>query len=320
MGHLSVSDKQYTGVFSGIKARLERNRLGELLVQHGVLAPADLKLALAGARSRNVTLGRYLLQTDQVSAFAIRRALTEQFMLRVMIASATIVLSIASFGLAKQANASGITDVPARMAFTQAAFEPVASFPKLFDSTEKRSTSLSAFTKWTGMFEKFDVSMSTSHGQAKMHEFLRDLEPLRDLSLEQMVVGVNDLMNRVAYVTDQTNYGKSDYWATPIEFLTRGGDCEDYAIAKYTALRILGVPEERMRLAIVQDLQKNIPHAILVVYTDNGAVILDNQIKTAIRADNVKHYKPIFSINRTAWWLHTKPENGNVTVVASAAR
>lgn len=320
MGHLSVNEKKYTGVFSRIKTRLERNRLGELLVQNGALAPGDLKLALAGARARNVTLGCYLVQTQQVSTFAVRRALTEQFMLRFMMAASTILISMGGAGMAKQAYAANIVDVPARMAFTQAAFEPVAAFPKLFDSTEKRSASLTAFTKWTGMFDKFDAAMNTSHGQVKMQEFLEELKPMRGLALEQMVVRVNDLLNRVAYVSDQTNYGASDYWATPIEFLTRGGDCEDYAIAKYTALRILGVPEERMRLAIVQDLQKNIPHAVLVVYTDSGAVILDNQIKTAMRADNIKHYKPIFSINRTAWWLHTKPAKGNVTVVASAAR
>ena len=74
-----------------------------------------------------------------------------------------------------------------------------------------------------------------------------------------------------------------------------------------------------VRIAIVQDLQKNIPHAVLVVYTDQGSMILDNQIKTAIDSNRVSHYKPIFSINQNAWWLHTAPK-GNVTVVASAAR
>lgn len=320
MSQIPMNEKQYHGVFSRIKTRLERNRLGELLVQRGVLAPSDLKLALAGARQENLTLGRYLVLNNQVSQFAIRRALTEQFMLRFMTAAITVFISMTSFGMTKQAHASSIKDVPARMAFTQAAFAPVASFPKLFGSSEKRSTSLTAFTKWTDMFEKFDASMNSSYGQAKMQDFLQDLAAFRDMPLDQMAANVNTLLNRVAYVSDQANYGKSDYWATPIEFLTRGGDCEDYAIAKYTALRILGVPEERMRLAIVQDLQKNIPHAVLIVYTDNGPLVLDNQIKTAKRADAIAHYKPIFSINRSAWWLHTKPAGGNVTVVASAAR
>jgi predicted transglutaminase-like cysteine proteinase len=57
----------------------------------------------------------------------------------------------------------------------------------------------------------------------------------------------------------------------------------------------------------------------LIVYTDNGAMLLDNQIKRAVKADSVRHYKPIFSINQNAWWLHTAPK-GNVTVVASASR
>ncbi len=318
MGQPSVNDKKYSGIFSSIKTRLERNRLGELLVQDGLLAPADLKLALAGARNSNLTLGRYLVLNNQVSSFAIRKALAEQFMLRLMTTAITVFISMSSLGVTK-AQASNIKDVPARVAFTQAAFSPVASFPRLFGSTEKRSGSLTAFTKWTDMFEKFDVAMNTSHGQEKMQDFLKDLSAFKGQPLDQMVSNVNTLLNKVRYVSDNTNYGKSDYWATPIEFLMRGGDCEDYAIAKYTALRILGVPEDRMRLAIVQDMQKNIPHAILIVYTDNGAMILDNQLSTTPKAESIAHYKPIFSINRTAWWLHTKPA-GDVTVVASAAR
>ncbi len=309
----------HTGIFSKIKSRLERNRLGEILVQDGLLAPADLRLALAGARAQNLTLGRYLVLTEQVSAFAVRKALTEQFMLRFMTAAITVFISMTGMGMAKQAHASNIKDVPARVAFTEAAFSPIASFPRVFDSSEKRSGSLTAFTKWTDMFDKFDAALNTASGQEKMQDFLRQLSVYRGQSLDDMATGVNALLNQVRYVSDNTNYGKSDYWATPIEFLMRGGDCEDYAIAKYTALRILGVPEERMRLMILQDMQKNIPHAVLVVYTDNGAMILDNQIKTATKADKITHYKPIFSINRTAWWLHTKPA-GNVTVVASAAR
>ncbi len=82
---------------------------------------------------------------------------------------------------------------------------------------------------------------------------------------------------------------------------------------------MLGVPESRLRIAIVQDMKKNIPHAILVVYTDKGPMILDNQIKSAVNAERISHYKPIFTINQDAWWLHTAPK-GDVTVVASAAR
>lgn len=318
MGQFQVSKQRQTGIFSAIKTRLHRNRLGELLVLSGALPAHELKPALAGARASGMTLGRYLIAEQKISAFAVRRALTEQFMLRVLTAAVTIFVSMAC--LTGKANAASIKDVPARIAVTDVVFSPATSFPKLFGSSEKRSTSLSAFTKWTDMFERFDTALNSSYGQQKMRDFMTQITAFKDLPMDDMVVRVNALLNRVAYVNDNVNYGKSDYWATPIEFLTSGGDCEDYAIAKYTALRMLGVPEERLRLAIVQDLQKNIPHAVLIVYTDNGAMILDNQIKQAIRADNVSHYKPIFSINRTAWWLHSKPDNTDVTVVASASR
>lgn len=92
------------------------------------------------------------------------------------------------------------------------------------------------------------------------------------------------------------------------------GDCEDYAISKYASLRALGVPEDRMRIVILQDTAKNIPHAILAVYADNGILILDNQIKTVKRDTEISNYRPIYSINRQGWWLH----KSSGTVLASA--
>jgi predicted transglutaminase-like cysteine proteinase len=68
---------------------------------------------------------------------------------------------------------------------------------------------------------------------------------------------------------------------------------------------MLGVPEERLRVAIVHDNLKNIAHAILIVYTDGGAIILDNQEKSVLDGQRAGRYRPIYSINRTAWWLHT---------------
>jgi predicted transglutaminase-like cysteine proteinase len=95
-----------------------------------------------------------------------------------------------------------------------------------------------------------------------------------------------------------------DYWATPIEFLTRGGDCEDYAIAKYASLRALGFSADQLRVAIVQDKIKNVPHAILIIYSDAGNFVLDNQNKQVEPIEAVNRYQPIFSINSTSWWLH----------------
>ena len=75
---------------------------------------------------------------------------------------------------------------------------------------------------------------------------------------------------------------------------------------------------EELKKDIVKDMQKNLPHAILIVYTESGPMVLDNQIKRMTPSREVSHYKPIFSINRTAWWLHTDTER-NPTQIASAA-
>ena len=61
---------------------------------------------------------------------------------------------------------------------------------------------------------------------------------------------------------------------------------------------------QTMRLAIVQDTWKGIPHAILIVYTTDGAKFLDNQYRDVKNVAGFDRYKPVYSINRTGWWRH----------------
>jgi predicted transglutaminase-like cysteine proteinase len=305
------------GVLRGIKARLDKNRLGELLVMGGALSQQELSYALAEQRATNTPLGRLLLQQQRIRRHDLYRALAQQWGMRVMMTAMTIAITITAFGI-RPARAESIRDVPSQVSLVSvanAAFAPVGYYPALFGSEERKSGNLKPFTKWTSMFERFDASMTTQQGRNVIDDMKRDLNALQGQPLRVMAQKVDELYNRVAYIEDSKNWGKSDYWGTPVEFLTRGGDCEDYAITKYTALRALGVPEERLRIAIVHDIQKNVPHAILIVYADEGAMILDNQSKITKFADNVSNYRPIFSINRQGWWLHSKPKE---TILASA--
>ncbi len=317
--NIKSSQQTHRGVLSRLKARLKKNRLGELLVLEGSLSPLELKSALDKSRENGQQLGHYLVNNQLVTKNVIRRTLAEQMMIRCMMAGVAVFISFASFGAAKQARAGQVLDVPGKISLVQNSIQKATYHPNLFGSTEKRSSSLSAFTKWTTMFNRFDRQLSSAQGESAIGQLKQNLQSLRNLPLNQMATQVNNMMNAKRYVTDNANYGKTDYWATPVEFFARGGDCEDFAIAKYTALRMLGVPENRLRIAIVQDLQKNVPHAILIVYTDQGAMLLDNQIKSAVNVSSVRHYKPIFSINQNAWWLHTKTGDG-LTRVASSSR
>lgn len=300
-----------------LKGYLDRNRLGELLVLSGAITPHELRYALIRQRATNTPLGRVLVQEDLIRRRQLYSALAHQWTLRILTAGVTLTISMSTFGV-KQARAGSIGDIPAQLNLVNvanAAFTPVAYYPPLLGSSERMSSNLKPFTKWTQMFDRFQASMDSSEGRREAAVLRNKLDPIRGQPLRVMVERVNTMMNAVPYIEDSKNWGRSDYWETPVEFLSRGGDCEDFAIAKYVSLRALGVPEERLRVAIVKDILKGVPHAVLIVYTDDGAVVLDNQSKDVRAASALEgRYKPIFSINREGWWLHSAPRD---TVVAS---
>ena len=91
---------------------------------------------------------------------------------------------------------------------------------------------------------------------------------------------INVYFDRVRYMTDIAHWGMDDYWATPAEFIaSNGGDCEDYAISKYFALKELGVPITRLRITYVTTtLIKEGAHMVLAYYAtpQSDPLILDN--------------------------------------------
>lgn len=178
--------------------------------------------------------------------------------------------------------------------------------PSFFNSREVRSTDISRFKKWNGALQRYaaEDDRSGSGNTGQWHAFL---ESIRTSSKMQQLSAVNDFMNSRRYITDDRNWGTNDYWASPAEFLERSaGDCEDYAIAKFMSLQILGWSDDELRIVAVKDLQKGIGHAVVVAFLDGRALVLDNQSETILQADEVSHYQPVYSINTTSWWLHRR--------------
>lgn len=313
------------GFLRGINNYMRRNRVGELLVAHGKVTPAELKSALALQKEKGIPLGKVLIAHGLISQRELQFALATQSALRMAIAIITIFSSL-SLTSSRQAMAGGLKEIPKSIsvAFDTASASSMSGAvvrgASLFNTGERASTDMSSFTKWSSMFERFSMEVNNGSSDEVVQKWRSNLAAFQGLPLEQMANKVNNLMNQIRYIGDKRNWGKSDYWETPVEFLTYGGDCEDFAIAKYISLRALGVPDRAMRVAIVKDMQKGIPHAILIVYTQSGPMVLDNQIKQMTEASEIAHYKPIFSINRTAWWLHTESNSSNPTQIASAAR
>lgn len=306
----SMSNSRPSGILQQLKALIDRRRLGELLVTTGLIAPRDLRAALYEQKVTGEALGQIFIRRGLVRRHQLAMVLVRQHVLRT--AAFFVLFICAGIGPRKsQADDTGTAGPQVVLASTALQGGEAARFA-LMGTGEKKSANLSAFTKWNTMFTRFSRHMQNPDAQVKMAAWNKRLEQARGLSLKDMAEYVNNMANGKEYILDKRNWGQSDYWATPVEFINRGGDCEDFAIMKYISLRTLGVPEERLRVVIVQDTLKNIPHAILAVNTEDGIYLLDNQIKTLVDGDRAGRYEPIYSINRSAWWLHSAPETTQV--------
>lgn len=179
---------------------------------------------------------------------------------------------------------------------------------KLFSTREERKEGFSIFPQWVSVMRRHAEDRPSPENcpvnLCKVPEWLEMISSMRGHTPREQVAVVNDFSNRFRYVLDQDNYGRSDFWAIPREFLTLGGDCEDFAIIKYFSLRQLGVPVESLRVVVVQDANLRIPHAVLAVYMRDDIFILDNQVREVVSHQKIAHYVPVFSLNERNWWMH----------------
>jgi predicted transglutaminase-like cysteine proteinase len=112
----------------------------------------------------------------------------------------------------------------------------------------------------------------------------------------------------IAFVEDAEAHGVPDLWQSPITTFRAGrGDCEDYAIAKYVALRLAGTPIDDRQLVIVRDIRKRREHMVVGVRHDGRWLILDSTT-TLLRKDNeLPHYIPQFAIDDRGLRQYGKP-------------
>jgi predicted transglutaminase-like cysteine proteinase len=100
--------------------------------------------------------------------------------------------------------------------------------------------------------------------------------------------------------SDLAQYGEEDVWSAPLATFSRGaGDCEDYAIAKYMALRQSGVAPQDLRIVIVHDTRRQEDHAVAAVRLDGHWLMLDNQRMAMVEDADTRSVRPLFVIDET---------------------
>lgn len=164
--------------------------------------------------------------------------------------------------------------------------------------------------------QKIIAALSDNYGQRaalRGRAWLAIMANSGDASTADKLAKINSFFNQLQFIDDSKLWGVENYWATPIEFIgVNGGDCEDFAIAKYFSLLELGIADEKMRITMVKSLTLNQYHMVVAYYPTPGAVplILDNIDGEIKPADQRNDLLPVYSFNGKQLWLNKEKGQG----------
>jgi predicted transglutaminase-like cysteine proteinase len=164
------------------------------------------------------------------------------------------------------------------------------------------------FAKWQGVARKVDddrVQLALCDGDREHCVSEAALKLLAIIDLGRAREGrarlgeINRAINlAIRSMTDLAQFGEVDVWSSPLDtFRSGAGDCEDYAIAKYVALRMAGIPADDLRIVVMADMMRGEGHAVTAVRLDGHWLMLDNQRMAMVEDLNVRHYRPLFVID-----------------------
>jgi predicted transglutaminase-like cysteine proteinase len=97
---------------------------------------------------------------------------------------------------------------------------------------------------------------------------------------------------------DEAQLGVEDHWSSPLETLqSHRGDCEDYAIVKYVALREAGLSSADVKIVILRKLFPSEDHAVAAARVNGEWLILDNLHLTLVRDTDMTRAIPKFQLD-----------------------
>lgn len=180
--------------------------------------------------------------------------------------------------------------------------------------------------EWYAMLGRHQMLMAQPDNRAAFEAFLAPLDSVRNGTVEEKAKAVDALIDRmITYQLDNEHYNdrRGEYWASPLETINdRRGDCEDFAILKYFALRYLDVDVERLYVITVgPPSQDRLNHATLAVDIRDAAhdeagkaparkfVILDNDGSRngRLAPENREQYKIYAAYSEAGIWSVPQP-------------
>ncbi len=105
----------------------------------------------------------------------------------------------------------------------------------------------------------------------------------------------------IRFSRDTAQFGAADVWQSPLmTFASGSGDCEDYAIAKYVALREAGMSIDDLKVVIGRNERIGEDHAVTAARIDGEWLILDNRTMLLLTDAQASDLKPLIALGEDA--------------------
>jgi predicted transglutaminase-like cysteine proteinase len=142
----------------------------------------------------------------------------------------------------------------------------------------------------------------------------RTLPPLQKMGFIQAAV-----TKSVHWVSDATEWGQHDYWASAAQTLAHGaGDAKNRAIVKLQALRALGFNNSDLFLTLARDRVGG-PITVLTVRNGGRYYVMDDTGGRPFAVEERRlEFQPLMSFGMYGAWVHTRAAPRATMASASA--
>jgi predicted transglutaminase-like cysteine proteinase len=142
----------------------------------------------------------------------------------------------------------------------------------------------------------------------------RLLPPLQKMSFIQAAV-----TKSIRWVSDATEWGQHDYWASAAQTLAHGaGDSKNRAIVKLQALRALGFNNSDLFLTLARDRVGG-PITVLTVRSGGRYYVMDDTGGRPFAVEERRlEFQPLMSFGMYGAWVHPRPPASATIASASA--
>ena len=182
-------------------------------------------------------------------------------------------------------------------------------------TTEPFGLASSSFTagglrdKWLGVRHRLDdemVQLALCEGDRERCvspaalKFLDIVDAAKRRDGRARLGEINRAINlAISPMSDLGQHGRIDVWTSPLATFGSGsGDCEDYAIAKFVALRRAGIAPDDIRIVVLHDTIHGDNHAVAAARLDGRWLMLDNRRMAMVEDSSMRNYQPTFVIDQ----------------------